>query len=504
MSNVASTIRAAACAAALCLAPAAIASTPAPPPVGFDVTLAPRTDGHGHVVGLSVIEQIDAVATGAPLSLVLPAVMPGAPRNADAISGLIMHDSAGALEVDVTDSDDGASFPLRRWTTRRAVQGRVEVRYQAALQRPQAGGPPYGMKAAGHGVAGSTKSFLLIPENSASRASRLAWDLSQLPEGAIGVATGGQGTLRVSGPPAAMDDRWLLAGPAVAGQTRPRQGFNAYAIGTPPFELRAEMDWARRAYDALAQAFGYLPTPRYDLLIRVLDIPSFETGTARVEGGGALITLGNVFSDGYDIAALHSLLVHEMAHQWTGQLTSGIEPWYAEGLNVFAEVTVPCRAGVMPWSACAAAINQRLGDLYASEGRRWPLQQINEVGFSNEIVRRVPYARGMLYFASVDAKLRRRSDNTRGLLDAIQPLFVARQAGGRFEQGDLEALLARELGPDEIGRFRRVVIEGTEDPAMPADLFGTQLQRVPQRWATPQGDLEGYKWEAAAATASVK
>ncbi|MET0288797.1 MAG: hypothetical protein ABW178_04155 [Pseudoxanthomonas sp.] len=256
------------------------------------------------------------------------------------------------------------------------------------------------------------------------------------------------------------------------------------------------MAWARGAYDALAEAYGYLGRPSYTLLIRALDIPSFETGTAKLGGGGALLTVGNVFSSGYSVEALHSLIVHEMGHQWTGQLTSGVEPWFAEGFNVFAEVTVPCRAAIMSWSACAAQINARLDDLYRSEGRRWSLQRIDAAGFDQEAVRRVPYARGMLYFAGVDAQLRQRSAGRRGLLDAVRPLFAARQAGGRFEQQDWEAFVARELGPQAVGTFRAVVIEGTQDAAMPEDLFGPRLQRVTGRWQSPQGEVDGYRWEA--------
>ncbi|KUF37547.1 hypothetical protein [Xanthomonas phaseoli] len=256
------------------------------------------------------------------------------------------------------------------------------------------------------------------------------------------------------------------------------------------------MDWAARAYDALAEAFGYLGRPPYTLMIRALDIPSFETGTARLNGGGALITVGNVFSSGYGVDELHSLLVHEMSHQWTGQLTSGVEPWFAEGFNVFAESTVPCRATIMPWAACAARINAQLGDFYRSEGRLWSLKQISEAGFAHESVRRVPYARGMLYFASIDAQLRLRSAGRRGLLDAMRPLFAARQAGARFEQRDWEAFVARELGAEAVNTFRAVVIDGSQNVSMPEDLFGPQLRRVAYRWVTPEGEVDGYRWEA--------
>ncbi len=470
--------------------------TLATPPVGFDVLLTPPASVDGRVDGMEVEERIAVGDTPAVLALRLPLALPGAPHNADAITALVVRDAAGEVGMQTTEVD-GDMFPLRRWTTQRPVAGEVVVQYHAGLQRPQAGGPPYGLKASAQGVSGSTKSFLLIPENIPSQASRLAWNLQRLAPDSIGVITGGEGTQMIAGPPSTLDDHWLLAGPALRGQPKPGAGFNAYTIGNPPFDASVEMAWARRAYDALAVAFGYLGRPSYTLLIRALDIPSRETGTARLAGGGALITVGNVFSADYDVQALHSLLVHEMGHQWTGQLTNGVEPWFAEGFNVFAETTVPCRASIMSWSDCAARINTQLEDLYRSEGRRWSLQQINAAGFDQEMVRRVPYGRGMLYFASVDAQLLRRSSGRRGLLAALRPIFAARQAGARFEQRDWEALVARELGPEAVNTFRAVVIDGSEDPAMPQDLFGPQLHRVAHRWSTPQGEVDGYRWEAA-------
>jgi hypothetical protein len=484
-----------ACAAGLALSALASGRVLAGPAFGFAVTLTPITAPDQRVQGMEVQERIEMGEVPSVLSLVLPLAMPGAPRNADAITALVVRDAAGEVAMHIADVD-GATFPLRRWTTQRPVRGQVVLRYHAGLWTPQAGGPPYGMKVAGRGVAGSTKSFLLLPEGIDSGASRLSWDLSRMAPGAVGVSTTGAGTQVVPGPPSALDDEWLLAGPALAGQPGPGPGFNAYVIGTLPFDATQEMAWARRAYDALAEAYGYLGRPSYTLLIRALDVPSLETGTAKLSGGGALITVGNVFSSGYSVDALRSLIVHEMGHQWAGQLTSGVEPWFAEGFNVFAESTVPCRAGVMSWSACAARINAQLGDLYRSEGRRWSLQRIDAAGFDQEAVRRVPYARGMLYFAGVDAQLRQRSAERRGLLDAMRPLFAARQAGGRFEQQDWEAFVARELGPQAVDTFRAVVIDGSQDAPMPEDLFGPQLRRVASRWQTPQGEVDGDRWEA--------
>lgn len=462
----------------------------------FSVTIKPLTAQDGTVTGLAVTEQITRADTRRPLSLVLPSALPAVPHNADAISELHVSDAHGDAALSIAEGAAVDGFDMRRWSTERPVGPQVTVRYRAALVPANSGGPPFGMKAAGLGVAGSSKSFVLLPEQLDGDASTLMWDLSELAPGSIGVASGGVGTVRVLGPATVMGDLWLLAGPAVVAQAQDDAVFNAYTIGQPPFDAAATMAWARRAYDVLATGFGYIDAPpRYDLLIRALPVASYETGTARLAGGSSLITVGNVFSPGQDLHSVQSTIFHEMGHQWVGQLTNAVEPWYAEGVNVFVQATLPCAAGLLPHAACANTINEWAQQYYASPARHWSLQRIDAAGFAQESIRRIPYARGMLYFASVDAALRARSAGKRGLLDALRPLYVARHAGKAFERSDIEALLRRELGDAEVTRFRQVVIDGTQLIVPPSNAFGPCLQRQPRRQISEGKTVEGYVWE---------
>lgn len=75
-------------------------------------------------------------------------------------------------------------------------------------------------------MAGNTSTLLVLPAGLKVAASTLSWDLSQLPAGSVGVVTGGVGTITVAGPPAVLLDRWLIAGPATAGQSAQGPVFN--------------------------------------------------------------------------------------------------------------------------------------------------------------------------------------------------------------------------------------------------------------------------------------
>ncbi len=53
------------------------------------------------------------------------------------------------------------------------------------------------------------------------------------------------------GPPDALIDRWLIAGPLKAGQKRQAKGFNAYTLWRSPFNATSVMAWSRRVYTSL-------------------------------------------------------------------------------------------------------------------------------------------------------------------------------------------------------------------------------------------------------------
>lgn len=463
-------------------------------PAMLGVTLRPETDAGKQVVAITVNERIAEGGAAGPLSLTAPLDFIGMIPFATRMSDVVARDANGALALTVRDTTLADGTTVRNWRSDRAVSGAATLRYRLALSPPTTGGPPYGAKAGASGVSGNSATVVVIPDGVRDGRHMLGWDLSAMTAGSRGVMTGGEGTITIEGSPDGLLDRWFMAGRLHDGQPRSRHGFNAYTLGTPPFPAAATMAWARSVYRALAKGFGYLGTPRYELLIRTLDRPSYATGTAARAGGGSLITTGSptYVRDQTDLD-VRNTIAHEMGHQWVGQFDGGGALWFAEGLNVYVTSTLPCEAGLQPWADCGTQIGKWARAYYGSEGRDWSQARIEASPFGREDLRLVSYGRGMMYFANLDATIRSRSGGRRTLLIALRPLFERRQAGSPITLRSWEAWLGAEAGAAEVARFRATVLDGALIEPSPS-AFGPYLALGRASYRDGATTRPGYVW----------
>lgn len=107
----------------------------------------------------------------------------------------------------------------------------------------------------------------------------------------------------------------------------------------------------------------------------------------------------------------------------------------------------------------------------------------------------MPYGRGMMYFANLDAQIRAVSNGRRTLLTALRPLFEERRAGQPLTMQRWEGWLARERGPEAVASFRDTVLEGSMIVPAP-NAFGNQLRVHPTRSASGDRIYDGYEWQA--------
>jgi hypothetical protein len=459
----------------------------------LNVIIQPQTTTGGRAVGVGIEERIGLGSTPRTLSLAAPLKFAGMIPFATEVSDLVVSDEGGEVGMAVTAATLAEGSAGRRWTSIRPLSGRVSVRYRMPLHPFERRGPPYGVKEGGLGISGNTSTLLVLPEDLKVSRSTLGWDLSQMVPGSKGVVTGGEGTVTVGGPVDNLLDRWLIAGPLKPAQATELAGFNAYTLGTPPFDAARTMTWARSIYTVLGQAFGYLGEPRYQLFIRTLDAPSYATGTARKEGGGSLITTGKPYWTGQTELDVRNTIAHEMGHQWVGQFDPAGSLWFAEGLNVYVTSTLPCEAKLETWTACAEQISKWAKHYYNSEGSTWSQARIEASPFEREDLRLVSYGRGMMYFANLDAAIRGESGGKRTLLMALRPLFEARRDGVPITPASWEAWLRRTRGDSAVISFRQTVMDGgmiKPDPAA----FGSHLEAMPTAWTEDGKVRQGYRW----------
>ncbi len=461
---------------------------------GFDVLLKPRRDGGQEVTAIEVWSELDAPA-GTPLSLTAPVVYAALRGVADRVENLHVYDAAGAVPLTVSeDPPVPGGFPYyRHWKAQRPVNYPVTVTYRSLVQPPGSpNGPPFGIRPSGGGVSGAGSGFLVLPEGIEEAVLRVKWDLSDLPPGSIGVTSFGEGSFELRGPPSQLMQGWYMAGPVGRfPEEGDVDGFSATWLGSPPFDAHAEMAWAAKLYGYLGQAFGYLnPPPRYRVFIRVLDTPPF--------GGGTALTRSFMLSRGPGEPQEQGprlTFAHEMIHQWVGGIDApyGVSSWFSEGLTTYYTAVLPMRGGFISIDEYGSAIEAIARGYWGSPGRDWPATRIAEVGFGDERIRHVPYNRGALYFADLDARIRAKSNGKRRLDDLLGQVFRSREAGVRIDHAAWKALVTKELGPSAADEFESVILEGRMLTPAP-DAFGPCFERRPKTYDVDGEKVEGFTW----------
>lgn len=461
----------------------------------LDMKLTPVLAAPGEVGGIAVEQRLENPGVASePLTLNAPVVY-AAIRVAHRISGLAVTDARGSLDL-VSKEDPAApgGFPyFRHWTTTRAVTYPVTIKYVTAVEAPDAGrGPPYGIRAVDGGVAGAGSGFLLLPESVAQGDIRMHWDLSALEPGSIAVTSFGENEVRMKARFDLLRQAWIMAGPVKRFPVGGKAAFSATWLGQGSFDISREMTWASKLYRYLGTSFGHLkPAPDYRVFLRFLNSPG--GGTA---GPKSFMLSGLAAPLDPAAPGPRATLAHEMIHQWTGQIDEapGISSWFSEGSTTYYAAILPWRGGFVSFADYADAIEKMTEAYWGSSARDWSAARIAEAGFGSEAIRRVPYNRSALYFATLDSRIRAKSGGKRTLLDMLRPAFERREKGERFDHDAWRALLAAEFGKEAIAEWERVILNG--EMFVPAsDAFGPCFRLVPRRYDVDGMPVDGYAFE---------
>jgi predicted metalloprotease with PDZ domain len=197
---------------------------------------------------------------------------------------------------------------------------------------------------------------------------------------------------------------------------------------------------------------------------------------------------------------------HEMTHLWVGQMDGdpGVIAWFAEGLTVYYTLLLPLRGELVPVDEYATRLNKEARDYYESPARNWSAARIAEVGFGDERIRHTPYVRGALYFSNLDFQIRRKSRGKRNLDTFLNPMFVSRRLGARFDQAAWEEMLTRELGAQAVTEFRSELIDGNQTVTVASEAFGPCFRRESVPMKSNGQDVQGYQWARIASVSETR
>ena len=449
------------------------------------VTLAPHLEGDAvDYVDVSLTIEAPQASAGRPL-LRLPMVFAGVDSARYQSADIQVEDAMGSVALSqVDDPVDPTNFIYyRRWHPARATQGDVDVRYRAPTRTfvPVLGsGPPFDLRPEAGGLAGAGVSFLALPDSATVFQISLHWDLTAMPANTRGVFSRGEGDVDLTGPVELLAYAFYLAGPVSSYPACPGGGpFQAFWLSEPPFDIQAVAHWTEQAYREISTFF-------HDAEKQYLVFFRHNVGGAI--GGAAL---PNSFMVGYGdapaptAARLRSMLAHEIVHNWPSPLTDNGSEWYGEGMAEHYSGAITLRAGLIDPSEFLSSLNAQALSYYANPLRNLPSSEVADRFWSDTRVRNIPYDRGALYLASVDAAVRGRSMGTRSLDDLMFDMLDRLHSGQPYDSAAWSDLVNRELGTEGRAQYQAMIAGELLEP--PSDAYGPCFSIEPTTY--PQFEL---------------
>jgi predicted metalloprotease with PDZ domain len=416
-----------------------------------------------------------------PFTLRAPVIFAGVDGIADRIENLRVTDEKGAIDLEQMDdqADAGGFIYWRKWKAARPTAGTIKVRYRCSLPEPLPRlGPPFDLRVNGGGISGAGYGFLALPEEPGLFDLHLRWDLKNMERDSTGVTSLGEGNFQTVAPLDQVFASYFMAGPLGRfPEEGSVNGFSSAWLGEPPFDAVEMMEWSAKSYAALKKFFRDTSSDPYRFFMRIGPDNNGVGGAGLTHSFMLFIPVEPELTEN-----ARGTIAHEMTHNWVGSLEgpSGATFWFSEGLVVHYTRMLMFRAGLFSPEEFLEDANDTVYRYLTNPLRNLPNDSIEEHFWKDRNAQVVPYDRGSLYFAHIDAKIRAASDGNRSVDDIVLAMFDRRKKGEKLTMEMWLELLEKELGPSAIEEFESVIIRGG-DLVPDSDAFGPLFKRIPAR-----------------------
>jgi hypothetical protein len=443
------------------------AATPSPPSLG--VVLTPHAKD-GAINRLDVRMHIPApdVAAGGTL-LRMPVNIVSTPTAAYDSNAITARDDKGLLQLSQVEEVPTPTGTYRHWTVSRPTVGDVVVSYGTApraVDSTTRNGPLFDLRAQGGGLLGAGVYFFAVPPGEKPYKISLHWDLSQAPAGTRGIWSPGEGDRTLIGPAETLEFSYYAVGPVKSEPADGEDNFGLYWLVKPPFDIDRLSTSIHKLYGYMAHFFKDDDAP-YRVFIRRNPYPG---------GGGTSLARSFMFAYGSDGSTIadgpQMLIAHEMAHNWP-KLDGGEHAetaWYTEGTAEYYSAVLALRSGAIDLPKFLSIINDHAEGYYTNPHVSLTNKEAGALFWKDSRAQRVPYGRGFMYLAKVDADVRAKSGGKRSLDDLVLEVLQRQRKGEQVGLDEWAALVVRELGPQARRDFDDMVSGKLIVP--PARAFG--------------------------------
>ncbi|MCL2006449.1 MAG: hypothetical protein FWG77_00025 [Treponema sp.] len=415
---------------------------------------------------------------------------------------LNINDGKGIIPFHVTETEEGF-IKKAKYIVDRDTEGDLSLEYRI-LPRVQPEGytssPYFDFVNEEGGANGAGVTFLPLFNEKTEYDFTIKWDLSEMPAGARGIWCLGEGEISALCTGQEVCFSYYAVGMLKSIE---KGNFGFYWFSDPPFPVEVAGEKIRDMFLYMSDFFQDEKEP-YKIFTRRNGFKGH---------GGTAARRSYLFGYGTeqknDVEDLVALFAHEMVHNWPHLRDEpyGTTTWYSEGMAEFYCIVLTYKAGIFTLEEALRELQKKSDNYYSNPTRSLTNDEAAKIFWTDRRTQRIPYGRGLLYIANVDAQIREASGGKRSVDDVM--LEILKIPGGGRESGTNEKwleLVSRELGRDASPEFNDmaagkliVPLEGCFGgafkavPAMFEPLNRITSHSEPERAEGPE--LEGYKWE---------
>jgi hypothetical protein len=426
------------------------ACTTPPPPVpklgAVQLTLAPHsTAGKVDYVEVALRLEKPNVAAGGKLAQ-LPLIIVSIPTVRYDGNALTASDARGELLLTAVDQPPTPTMTVRQWSVNRATEGDVLVRARAlprAVSAATRNGPLFDLREENGSMNGAGHTFIPLPDWPGKFRIRLRWDLSGMPPGSRGVWSLGEGNVDVVDTIDTLASTFYAAGPVLRHPANGTGPFSMVWFSPTPFDA-SQVASGIETFFKFAARFFEDGGGSYRVFVRRNPYPA---------GGGTALRRSFMFGWGVGRTQsnddLQGLLAHEITHNWPrlDDTEHGATAWYSEGTAEYYSILLSRRAGAISDEEFLRRINGRASGYYTNPYRALSNADAAQKFWVDSRAQRVPYGRGFMYLATLDAQLRAVSGGRRSVDDLVLEVLRRQRAGETVGLKEWQTLVVRELGP---------------------------------------------------------
>ena len=415
------------------------------------IRLSPWMD-NDQAKGVEVAYQVTGIAGNQPLVLLLDLFHPVLDRNRDTVASLVITDRLGKITALQSGDTMIGLNKFQVWKTVRPVQSPAQVSYriEASIPFPVRRGPHIDLQLAGRGFSGSLMSFLLLPPLRDSVDIRLVW---KIPDNHRVVSSIGSGDVRFRGPKNEFYTIQVMEGPLLSYPSdTSSQGLSVHSLGRTEAEMKKAFPWNEKAYQSLQKKLLGSPDKPFRFFIRSYDGGPLQSGVA-VKGCFTIYLPPGMSAL---TTRIKSLTAHEMVHAFVEGLLMEDEgrcDWYNEGIADYLAIKIPYEAGLYSTDEYEKLINGEAAMYYTNSLRETPEKNIASIKWLGRNSWSLGYTRGALYFASLDAQLKRITRGKVSVIDLVNQVTTWNREGKTVSDSSWRQLLASKAGDWAVRDF---------------------------------------------------